>query len=252
MVDSPEEFIDRPRGILTRQQREHLLGLLDEDLDEDADAIRQRNYRIRRHIRHSLIDFVVLSQVTDPAITQVFDDFDRDTGSESPHDQDSELAEGIDALFEFLYYHLGTADASESAFHWFLDQGVRDALGRLNAEEGASVYPKYVYTVTGLEHKVPLEKVKEDYEAGEFVFHEEIDQLYLADVLSYSEMKDAHEELRDRVAKMDDDEFIQAQRDRIDQRSEASVDLDASVESRFAASPESLRPSVNFDFDAEQ
>lgn len=186
------EFVDRPRGILTKQQREHLMGLLDEDPDEDADKMRMRNHRIREHIRHSLLDFQLLSGVFDE-VDMVEEALEPATG-ETPYDPDDvDLALALEAVFSVLYRALGPLDPTEerSAFEHLLDGGVSDALRRMHAKQGQSVNPNRIALATDIGEVVPLRELQERYDQGEYLHVNELRELYWAGRLSSEELQSA-------------------------------------------------------------
>lgn len=62
MPNSREKLLNRPRGILTEQDREYLFGLGESPVDEKPDQTDyQRRYRIRERVKNGIIDFMLLS-----------------------------------------------------------------------------------------------------------------------------------------------------------------------------------------------
>lgn len=56
--------MDRPRGILTTEDRRYLFGCLDMSSYSDPNnAIKQRRYRIRKRMKHALLDLVVANNL---------------------------------------------------------------------------------------------------------------------------------------------------------------------------------------------
>mgnify|MGYP006295859821 FL=1 len=156
------EFVDRPRGILTKKERKHLMGMLDEDPVEDSDKIRMRNRRIREHIRHSLLDFELLSGVYDE-VDMIEEVFEPASGEGTPYDPDEvELALALEGLFSVLYRGLGSLDPTEerSAFEHLLNAGVSDALRRMYAKNGQSVNPNRIALVSDVGEVVTIEEVQ--------------------------------------------------------------------------------------------
>jgi hypothetical protein len=186
MPDSPDEFIERPRGILTKQDRRHLLDLLDEHPEEDANTVRQREYRIRQHIRHSLIDFTLLA-VANKGIGHVFEQLKR------PADDDPELAEGLKRLFTFLFEHLGSVD-SVSPFTFLFNSGVAEGIERKYVEQGVSTRVNSVEIEVDREGKVPIDDLKETYDSGGFLLRAEIIHLLWAGEITYDEAVQAIDE----------------------------------------------------------
>jgi hypothetical protein len=186
------EFIDRPRGILTKQQREHLMGLLNEDPNEDTDKIRMRNHRIREHIRHSLLDFQLLSGVFDE-VDMVEEALEPAAGS-NPYDPDDvELALALESVFSVLYRALGACDPtkSQAAFDHLLNSGVSDALRRMYVKQGKSVNPNRIALAADIGEVVPLEELEERYDQGDYIHINELRELYWAGCISSAELQSA-------------------------------------------------------------
>lgn len=165
------------------------MGLLDEDPEENADAIRQREYRIRQHIRHSLIDFRIIARLYDGNLEKVFEDLHRDIdpkgGKPFPNRTDPYLADGIEGVFEFLYLGLGSTNSeASSSFRWLLEQGIQSALVRLYAYNGMSVEPDAWLNISPGE-VVPIGEVREVYEDGEYVSRKEMEALFWAGVIDH-------------------------------------------------------------------
>lgn len=226
MDGDTEAFVGRPRGILSPKERRHLLGELDEDPEADADAIRQRNYRIRQHIRHALLDFRLLALSAPSDVGKVFEEI---------HDPDgdglaSPLAEGVQLLFEFLYVHLGAREAAdENEFRRLLTDGVEDALVRLHAKEGLSVRPQ-VLLAFALGEKVPLDAVADTFEKGEYLQSVELDALYWGDTTATGRVVKARDGLTDITREyLNRGEYEVLERritERQEQRKEAAVEID--------------------------
>lgn len=187
------EFIDRPRGILTKQQREHLTGGLNEDPEEDSDKIRMRERRIRQHLRHSLIDFQILAKTYDGLLEPVFADLmDPET---NPLTADDPLRGGIEGVFTLLYRALLDFDfengVDDHVFNLFLDRGVSEAVEWEYARRGFSVEPAFtLFKVHGTEPAVSVGQLKEEYDQGERLFMSEVKDLYWAGEISYEEYQD--------------------------------------------------------------
>lgn len=55
---------DRPRGILTKEDRRYLFGELDaSDYDDPKNALKQRRYRIRQRFKNSLLDLILINNL---------------------------------------------------------------------------------------------------------------------------------------------------------------------------------------------
>lgn len=201
------------------------MGLLDEDPDEDSDAIRMRNHRIRQHIRHAFIDFTLLSRVSDPAIERVLEDLNGDEDeSKVPYTADFALANGIEELFRFLYLHLGEIDSgSVSEFDLLFFNGVRKAREEMYAAEGLSVEHEFVHIIPSENEKVPIAAVKEAFEAGDYLSRSEIDHLFWAGEISYTDREDALEKHKNAIDLADEvgpDESIQIMNQRTAEKAE--------------------------------
>lgn len=163
-----DDNINRPRGILSPRERAHLWGRLNEDPEEDADAIRQREYRIRQHIRHALIDFYYLGrrEVAHKALSDV-DSEPEDTAPDNPR----MVRSGIQELMYLLYSTLETTPerekphpkATTAPFSQLLEDGIRDALVDYYIQQGFSVVPSAGFSVY-LGKKIPIEDLKPIYD----------------------------------------------------------------------------------------
>jgi hypothetical protein len=246
MADSDPDLIDRPRGILTRKERKHLIGLLDEDLDANADAIRQREYRIRQHIRHSIIDAVIIAGAYDYNIDQVFTDLDRvvydadmindstnlgPKRGRSPDQADQSLADGVEELFDLLYLALGSTDTSAvSSFRLLLKQGVSSALVNLYAWYGLSVIPSVALRIE-LGDIVPLNSIKTAHEDGEPISNQEAKALLHANRISYDELVEVRRDNQQLLKK--GAEAVTKVGERKSKRREAVALDDAEIEDRL-------------------
>lgn len=199
------EFVDRGRAVLVPKERRHLMGLLDETPteDEDANAIRRREYRIRQRFRESVIDFVllaqrfsVLEQVFQPLHEAYESQQDSPLRSESSTPVDEDFVDGLSGLFSVLFRGLATVSPDGSTvntalFETHLNRGVSHALEQMYVEQGYSVLPGSVSyhaeETSAPGHVVPIETVKEAYERGEPLREEEMAHLYWAGEVSRSE-----------------------------------------------------------------
>jgi hypothetical protein len=220
-----------------------LIGLLDEDLDANADAIRQREYRIRQHIRHSIIDAVIIAGMYDYNIDQVFTDlhrvvadFDNDgintrAKGRFPDQTDQGLADGVEELFDLLYLALGSTDTSAvSSFRLLLKQGVSSALVNLYAWYGLSVIPSVALRIE-LGDIVPLNSIKTAHEDGEPISNQEAKALLHANRISYDELAEVrrdNQQLRKKGA-----EAVTKVAERKSKRREAVALDDAEIEDRL-------------------
>jgi hypothetical protein len=119
-----EEFdwVDRDRGVLTKRDREILLGRAGDDLDKNAQNVRR--YNIRERIQNALYDFHIIAQNLPLAdIQQLFDpaydwsrerrqlDEDRRTSAQPDMDQ---LLWSWMSLFEFFSYGMYAGGKQET------------------------------------------------------------------------------------------------------------------------------------------
>ena len=96
---------DRPQGMLTYADREYLLG---ETEPETAAAERKKRERIRRRVRHGIIDFGLAAQLAWDDQQLIFDDLVDDTGTIA----DEALYEGLVEMFEFMLRNMTVQGAS--------------------------------------------------------------------------------------------------------------------------------------------
>lgn len=149
------EQVNRPRGILSPKERAHIFGMLDEDPKEDADAIRQREYRIRKHLRNAIIDlhFLGRRELAQRVLSDLMTEVDLEDDTENG------VLHSAEAIFYLLYSVLGEPETDTSPFKWRLAGAVSDNLVRRYADEGFSVTPTVNFDVT-VGDKVPLEDLK--------------------------------------------------------------------------------------------
>lgn len=208
------ETITRPRGILSPKERAHLRGLLDEDREEDADAIRQREYRIRQHIYHAFLDFTLLAttEVAYQALDELGSDMDEvSKQSEHPHG----LYTGVKRLMELLYAALGGFHPTdqEVTFTSILRGSVTDALVAHHAHHhGVSVIPRIEYDIYNGEGW-ELEEVMEIYDQypEKYLLPEELDALYDGRKISSEEYREYADDIRDRDLTSDKEEKKRAE-----------------------------------------
>lgn len=194
------ESINRPRGVLSPKERAHLQGLLDEDPEEDADAIRQREYRIRQHIYHAFLDFTLLarSEVGYQPLDELGHDFDEvSENPEHPHG----LYTGARRLIEMLYISLGVFHPTEQevTFTSMLRGAINDVLVAHYAHHGISVLPKIEYDIYTGEGRL-LEEVMEIYNQypEKYLVPDELYALYDSAKISFEEYREYADNMRDR------------------------------------------------------
>jgi len=96
---------DRPQGLLTYADREYLLG---ETEPRTAAAERKKRERIRRRIRHGIIDFGLAAQLAWDDQQMIFDDLVDDDGEIT----DEPLYEGLVETLEFIIRNTTVQGAS--------------------------------------------------------------------------------------------------------------------------------------------
>ena len=175
------EHINRPRGILSPKERAHVEGLLDEDPKEDADAIRQREYRIRQHIYNAFLDFSILA-TEDSAhrpLSEVGNKLD-EVPEETDHPHG--VYTGVSRLMEILYAALGSFHPTDErvTFTSILRSSIVNVL--VDHYAGAhhiSIIPEVEYEVYPGE-KWDLDDVMEIYHQypEKHLLPEELDALY--------------------------------------------------------------------------
>lgn len=119
-----EEFdwVERDRGVLTKRDRQILLGRAGDDLDKNAQNVRR--YNIRERIQNALYDFHIIAQNLPLAdIQQLFDpayDWSRnrrrldEEGRTSTQPEIDELLRSWLSLFEFFSYGMYAGGKQET------------------------------------------------------------------------------------------------------------------------------------------
>lgn len=132
----PEEFdwVERGRGVLTKRDREILLGRAGEDLDQNAQNVRR--YNIRERIKNALYDFHIIAQNLPLAdIQQLFGpayDWSRarrqldEEGRTSAKPDIDQLLWSWLALFEFFSYgmYAGGKQETQILMEELIEEGI--------------------------------------------------------------------------------------------------------------------------------
>ncbi|MDL5360399.1 hypothetical protein [Halalkalicoccus sp. NIPERK01] len=186
--DHHDIWIDRPTGLLTSKERDLLIntGGLGQS-DETPSAERQRRARIRQRMLHSILDFAILNPPPEK-LTDIFEDIDEaidEDGKRYPRefhevvedDESPTLRDGIEGMFEFLFYVLGgVRPTAGGQFDECLSAGGKTAFISTLAANGVSIVPdlrlKREYSDT-----IALEKVREQLHQGELLLPEEYEAL---------------------------------------------------------------------------
>lgn len=220
--DDSFDWIDRTRGILTKNERKHILGELDEELDEDdvdsekiAERIRIREHRLRDHIANSLIDFVILTIPGVAPVEAVFDEVwegwsvNEDTDSELP---DTPLVDGLVSIIDLLYRQLGSVyEGERGPFKSIFLEGVTIALRNLYLEDRDLMSEPSVDLGIHPGPLVPIEKLKTALEEEESLAPIELITLHRADELSDEEYETKQREYSD-LSREDRQEIAQHRR----------------------------------------
>jgi len=119
-----QTFINRDRGILSKADREFLLG----EKELKAESARQTRQRIRNRIKNSLIDFTALRYSLEERDRKLIGD---------------DLFRGKDRLWHgyidmYAFFYILNDDFGHS-LHWDLKQGIEEAENQLHEEEGESI-----------------------------------------------------------------------------------------------------------------
>lgn len=142
---------DRDRGILTRSDREFLLGRKRDYTDHSK---KQKRNRIRQRIQNALLDFtIVFEHLTDRDRSTVFDPDDEERAA---------YTQGIVDLLAFL--HLGTMGYS-TPFKDMLAQGVHKAEQELAGSEYRMVNVYFNVDPVG---QIDVDEVIDKLERGRF------------------------------------------------------------------------------------
>lgn len=131
MPDSDDPRVDRGRGILTKTDRQFLLG----QVSYEGQQLRNRRGYIRERIANGIIDFSIINDQLNPRDrNQIFSDIDYEPGQG--------IGNGVQASVGFLlpgivdtlsYLYKGSADQNVP-FEILVERGVRKAI---NQERGA-------------------------------------------------------------------------------------------------------------------
>lgn len=234
-----EKWINRDRGVLTKKDRRYLFE--DYDPDSKTNVDRQREYRMRKHLRHSLIDFQIVANFYNGLFEPVFDDIN--DPENNVLSADDPLRRGIEGVFTLLYHGLSEFDYEEGLddhrFSMLLNRGVSEAVEREYAFEGLSVRPaRTLFKVNGTEPAVPLETLAREFKQGERLRNDEMKHLFWGGwvphemYIEYDGLADI-DELREEHG---DDEFVDVLNSMYEDRKEKrrqAADEDAPTEPEY-------------------
>lgn len=157
------EELERPRGILTESDRELLAGFAD-DLSERARE--QRMIRLRRRVRHALMDGLELLEMEPEYRRLIFE----------PRDEDlqRDVQGGASMLIQFLY--MGLEETLEDTdVRDFFQRSIETAERQLAEERDEYVDPSVRVGVDA--DSVELGPLREKLEAGEYLSDREVTAL---------------------------------------------------------------------------
>lgn len=200
------EPIDRPTGIFTERQRKWLLGQLDDEISPNTE--RQIRYRVRRRLRHALIDFSLLQWLESGDINQVFqgvhDDVDE---GELGQDASDALTQSLPYVFAFL---MRGFRLRYDLIEWAWEAGIQTAIsqGAIRTQDELPIMDlSYTFDIKGV---VPLDKLESRYENGEVLTRDALmalvisDRIELDDARSYPAVTDNTDVLRSITTDIED------------------------------------------------
>ena len=116
VVEEEVPSYQRPRGVLTSDDRAYLLG--QKDLGDQAE--RDTRYRIRERVKNALWDFNLLSEFQERR--------DREKIFEVFEDEPEFLADVLTYVFCGLYDQVGEVNEATEQFEWLLSNALRNAI----------------------------------------------------------------------------------------------------------------------------
>lgn len=179
------EPIDRPTGILTERQRKWLLGQLDDELS--AEAERQMSWRVRRRVRHALIDFTLLQWLDSTHVNQIFDGVHQDVEEGAVgHDADDELTNSLPYVFEFL---MRGFRLRQDLFEWAFEAGIQSAIiqGAVRTQDELPVMDvTFDFDIEGV---VPLDELENRYEDEKVLTKDALMALVISDRIEWDDAR---------------------------------------------------------------
>lgn len=143
-IMSEFDWVDRDRGILTKRDREFLLGDIDNELNDNQQY--QKRYQIRQRVRNAMFDFHILYHALSRRdVSMLWDETDdwisrsqgqRQRGDAPPYPEVPLLGRcwrDWVALFVYAQIITGIPEA-ESLVQWVIEQGVNKAVRRHTLE----------------------------------------------------------------------------------------------------------------------
>lgn len=144
-------LVDRGRGILTKHDREYLLGQLDGQLSDNAEY--QKRHKIRERVRNAIYDFHILSgNLSFEDIDQLFEPaYDWSIEARRFREQGFNglpeyplFIDSWSSLFEFFFYSLSTYGIQDSTTLAMMV--IEDAIERAVRRYGFDIENKYIKT----------------------------------------------------------------------------------------------------------
>lgn len=179
------EPIDRPTGIFTERQRKWLLGQLDEELTPNNE--RQISYRVRRRVRHALIDFTLLQWLDSTHVNQIFDGVHKDVKEGTlGHDANDALTNSLPYVFQFL---MRGFRLRQDLFNWACEAGIRPAIiqGAVRTQDELPVMDvTYDFDIKGV---VPLDKLENRYENEKVLTKDALMALVISDRIEWEDAR---------------------------------------------------------------
>lgn len=167
---------DRPRGILSKADRQYLRGKKSYSSEQSE---RDARYRIRERIKNSILDFTLLiNHLDDRDREQIFASSKPDVLSEETELNEQHLTNVVEgAMFlhgiedAITFFYLGLGDIHQS-FEPVLEKSVE------NAEKKKGMDVEHVLVEIEIQERNPdLTDLIERFESGEAVTEEELKQL---------------------------------------------------------------------------
>ncbi|MFC6723445.1 hypothetical protein ACFQE1_03375 [Halobium palmae] len=122
MLEDTHTDVERKRGVLTKKDREYLLG----NITYESQQERNRRQHIRRRVKNSIIDFSLLDRLESRDRKQIIASLRNEAGKgdDQAEGESQQLLSGLTGIARFLY--LASTDAG-IPFSEILKEGIRQA-----------------------------------------------------------------------------------------------------------------------------
>lgn len=194
--ESTDGLVDRPRGFLTKGDKEFLRGASSKEMTKNT--WNQRRFQIRRRARNAIIDFILLNNLPDRDIELIFGNYDDST--ETVEEAvvnllagDTYLTYGLTNFFELLTIGIGPSKA-QALFLDGLTSGV-DYLGARSEEVLLNYETHDRFIIIQEEGHVPLDQIQERFEEGEEISGRELEILSATGRITPEEHMAKYEEM---------------------------------------------------------